>query len=74
MKFALIAAVALVASPPFAKAKRHCVSADGSEISDAGTKKQCNKAHAVQQGPRQVEEDEALRRAQVTVEPGEPAR
>ena len=45
MKFALIVAVALVASPAFAKAKRHCVSADGSEISDAGTKKQCNKAH-----------------------------
>jgi hypothetical protein len=45
MKFALIAAVALVASPAFAKPKRHCVSADGSEISDAGTKKQCKKAH-----------------------------
>jgi len=27
-----------------AKAKRHCVGADGSEISDAGTKKQCKKA------------------------------
>ena len=45
MKFALIAAFALAASPAaFAKAKRHCVSADGSEISDAGTKKQCKKA------------------------------
>jgi len=45
MKFALIAAFALVASPAaFAKAKRHCVSAYGSEISDAGTKKQCKKA------------------------------
>jgi hypothetical protein len=45
MKFALIAAFALAASPAaFAKAKRHCVSAYGSEISDAGTKKQCKKA------------------------------
>jgi hypothetical protein len=45
MKFALIAAFALVASPVFAKAKSHCVNADGSEISDAATKKQCKKAH-----------------------------
>ena len=45
MKFVLIAALALAASPAFAKAKRHCVSSDGSEISDAGTKKQCKKAH-----------------------------
>lgn len=46
MKFALIAAFALAASPAaFAKSKRHCVSTYGSEISDAGTKKQCNKAH-----------------------------
>ena len=45
MKVALIAAFALAASPAaFAKAKRHCISADGSEISDAGTKKQCKKA------------------------------
>ena len=45
MKFAMIAALALVASPAaFAKTKRHCVGADGSEISDAGTKKQCKKA------------------------------
>ena len=45
MKFALIAAFALAASPAaFAKAKRHCIGADGSEISDAGTKKQCKKA------------------------------
>ena len=45
MKFALIAAFALAASPAaFAKAKRHCFSADGSQISDAGTKKQCKKA------------------------------
>jgi len=45
MKLALIAAFALVAAPAaFAKAKRHCVNADGSEISDAGTKKQCKKA------------------------------
>jgi hypothetical protein len=45
MKFALIAAFALAASPAaFAKAKRHCVSAYGSEISDAATKKQCKKA------------------------------
>jgi len=44
MKFTLIAALALAASPAaFAKAKRHCVGADGSEISDAGTKKQCKK-------------------------------
>ena len=46
MKFAMIAAFALAASPAaFATAKRHCVGADGSEISDAGTKKQCKKAH-----------------------------
>jgi hypothetical protein len=45
MKFALIVAFALAASPAaFAKAKRHCVGADGFEISDAGTKKQCKKA------------------------------
>jgi hypothetical protein len=45
MKFALIAALVVAASPAaFAKAKRHCVGADGSEISDAGTKKQCKKA------------------------------
>ena len=45
MKFAMIAALALAASPAaFATAKRHCVGADGSEISDAGTKKQCKKA------------------------------
>jgi hypothetical protein len=45
MKFAMIAALALAASPAaFAKAKRHCIGADGSEISDAGTKKQCKKA------------------------------
>jgi hypothetical protein len=41
----MIAALALAASPAaFATAKRHCVGADGSEISDAGTKKQCKKA------------------------------
>jgi hypothetical protein len=45
MKYVLIAAFALVASPAFAKVKRHCVSADGSEMSDATTKKQCKKAH-----------------------------
>lgn len=46
MKFALIAAFALAASPAaFAKVKRHCVSAEGSEISDATTKKQCKKTH-----------------------------
>jgi hypothetical protein len=45
MKFAMIAALALAASPAaFATAKRHCVGADGSELSDAGTKKQCKKA------------------------------
>ena len=45
MKFAMLAALALAASPAaFAKAKRHCVGDDGSEISDAGTKKQCKKA------------------------------
>ena len=45
MKFAMIAALALAVSPAaFATAKRHCVGADGSEISDAGTKKQCKKA------------------------------
>src|SRR5439155_27199906 len=45
MKFALLAARALAASPAAsARAKRHCVGADGSEISDAGTKKQCKKA------------------------------
>jgi hypothetical protein len=45
MKFALIAAFALAASPAaFAKTKRHCVSPDGSELSDAGTKKKCKKA------------------------------
>ena len=46
MKFALIAAFAVAASPAaFAKVKRHCVNADGSEISDATTKKQCKKTH-----------------------------
>ena len=46
MKFALIAAFALAASPAaFAKVKRHCINADGSEISDATTKKQCKKTH-----------------------------
>ena len=45
MELALIAVFALVASPAFAKAKRHCVNADGSEIYDAVTKKQCKKAH-----------------------------
>jgi hypothetical protein len=45
MKFALIAALTLAASPVFAKVKRHCVNPDGSEISDATTKKQCKKAH-----------------------------
>jgi hypothetical protein len=44
MKFALIAAFAVVASPAFAKVERHCVNADGSEIS-VTTKKQCKKAH-----------------------------
>src|SRR5205085_4886395 len=45
MKLALIAAFALVVAPAaFAKANRHCVGAYGSEISDAGTKKQCKKA------------------------------
>ena len=45
MKIALIAAFALAASPAaFAKAKRHCVGADGSELFDAGTKKKCKKA------------------------------
>lgn len=45
MKFVLIAALMLAASPAFAKVKRHCVNSDGSEISDATTKKQCKKAH-----------------------------
>jgi hypothetical protein len=46
MKLALIAAFALAAAPAaFANVKRHCVSGDGSEISDATTKKQCKKAH-----------------------------
>jgi hypothetical protein len=45
MRFALIVAFALAASPAFAKVKRHCVNTDGSEISDATTKKQCRKAH-----------------------------
>jgi len=45
MKFALIAAFVLIASPAFARVKRHCVNADGSEISDATTKKQCRRAH-----------------------------
>ncbi len=45
MKLALIAALALAASPAFAKVKHHCVNADGSEISDTSTKKQCKKAH-----------------------------
>jgi len=45
MKYALIAAFALVASPAFAKVKYHCLSAEGSEMSDATTKKLCKKAH-----------------------------
>ena len=44
MKLALIVAFALVASPAFAKMKRRCVSADGAEIADASTMKQCKQA------------------------------
>jgi hypothetical protein len=45
MRFMMIVAFALAASPAFAKVKHHCVSADGGEMSDATTKKQCKKAH-----------------------------
>jgi hypothetical protein len=45
MRFALIVAFAVAASPAMAKVKHHCVGADGSEIYDAATKKKCKKAH-----------------------------
>jgi len=46
MKLAFAAALAFALSPAAfaAKAKSHCVNADGSEVSSAQTKKQCKKA------------------------------
>ena len=47
MKIALLAALALAASPTFAKggkAKSHCMKADGTEDTTAKNKKDCTKA------------------------------
>ena len=46
MKIALLAALALAASPAFAmgKAKSHCMKADGTEDTTAKNKKDCTKA------------------------------
>jgi len=45
MKVALITAFAVALAPAaFGKAKRHCMSSDGTEISTAQTKKACKKA------------------------------